>query len=63
MRTVAIMMLRRAALAALPIGRPGRAAIEPMILQVGVACQLDAVSRGVLSLAHLASAVYGGRGY
>jgi hypothetical protein len=46
-----------------PIGRSGRGPIEPMILQVGVACQLDALSRGVLSLAHLASAVYGGRGY
>jgi hypothetical protein len=46
-----------------PIGRAGRGPIEPMILQVSVACQLDALSRGVLSLAHLASAVYGGRGY
>jgi hypothetical protein len=46
-----------------PIGRRGRGPIEPMILQVGIACQVDALSRGVLSLAHLASAVYGGRGY
>jgi hypothetical protein len=46
-----------------PIGRSGRGPIEPMLLQVSVACQLDALSRGVLSLAHLASAVYGGRGY
>ncbi len=46
-----------------PIGRSGRGPIEPMLLQVSVACQLDALSRGVLSLAHLASAVYAGRGY
>jgi hypothetical protein len=48
-----------------PIGKRGtaRGAIEPMILQVGVACQDDAMAGGVLSLAHLASAVYGGRGY
>ncbi|MGP0102604.1 MAG: hypothetical protein ACLPUT_13425 [Solirubrobacteraceae bacterium] len=37
--------------------------VEPTLLQVGVACQQDALSRGVLSLAHLASAFYGGRGY
>ncbi|HMD51182.1 MAG TPA: hypothetical protein VKG62_00595, partial [Solirubrobacteraceae bacterium] len=37
--------------------------VEPMLLQVGIACQLDALSGGVLSLAHLASAVYGHRGY
>ncbi len=37
--------------------------VEPMLLQVSVACQLDALSGGVLSLAHLASAVYAGRGY
>jgi hypothetical protein len=48
-----------------PIGKPGtaRRAIEPMILQVGIACQYDALRSGVLSLSHLASAVYGGRGY
>jgi hypothetical protein len=48
-----------------PIGKPGtaRGAIEPMILQVGIACQYDALRPGILSLSHLASAVYGGRGY
>jgi hypothetical protein len=37
--------------------------VEPTLLQVSVACQQDALSRGVLSLARLASAFYGGRGY
>ena len=48
-----------------PIGKSGtaRGPIEPTLLQVSVACQQDALSRGVLSLAHLASAFYGGRGY
>jgi hypothetical protein len=48
-----------------PIGKPGtpRAAIEPMILQIQVACQLDALAGGPLTLARIASAVYGGRGY
>jgi hypothetical protein len=46
-----------------PVGGHGRAPIEPMILQISVACQLDALSGGVLHLAHIASAVYGGRGY
>jgi hypothetical protein len=34
-----------------------------MLLQISVACQLDALSGGLLSLGHIASAVYGGRGY
>jgi hypothetical protein len=46
-----------------PIGRGARRPIEPMILQISVACQLDALSGGVLQLARIASAVYGGRGY
>jgi hypothetical protein len=37
--------------------------VEPMLLQISVACQLDALSGGLLSLGHIASAVYGGRGY
>jgi hypothetical protein len=37
--------------------------VEPMILQISVACQLDALAGGPLTLAHIASAVYGGRGY
>jgi hypothetical protein len=46
-----------------PIGRGARGAIEPMVLQISVACQLDAFSGGVIQLSHIASAVYGGRGY
>jgi hypothetical protein len=48
-----------------PIGKRGtaRRAIEPMILQVGIACQNEAFRPGILSLSHLASAVYGGRAY
>jgi hypothetical protein len=36
---------------------------EPMLLQISVACQVDALSGGLLSLGHIASAVYAGRGY
>jgi hypothetical protein len=46
-----------------PIGGRGRGPIEPMVLQISVACQLDALSGGLLELAHIASAVYVGRGY
>ena len=46
-----------------PIGRGGRGPIEPMILQISVACELDAFPGGLLQLGHIASAVYGGRGY
>jgi hypothetical protein len=46
-----------------PIGRGARGPIEPMVLQISVACQLDALGGGPLQLAHIASAVYGGRGY
>jgi hypothetical protein len=37
--------------------------VEPMLLQVSIACELDGFPPGPLALAHLASAVYGGRGY
>jgi hypothetical protein len=46
-----------------PIARGARRPIEPMVLQISVACQLDGFSGGPIQLSHIASAVYGGRGY